>query len=292
MTDLITIQTAATPFIGAAAPRVRLSQWEMRDLALRPLFIARLAMRYAEELRVHLFTPSGAFKKASRLLHDPCEELEKRLCNSMPESNRREMWYIEHRFYQDTRQACELLRINADGYMKATAPDLSSTECNIFARCAVLTLLCEDIEISEELSFRQLIRAADHRLYQKLRFTDFARSVRKAADLVTDIINRDVPAEVNKRAKDALKASCRAFSETLDRTPIAVTRQHRVCGTCKHYEWEVSSRGSCRVSCLAKTHQDRKQCKRYISVSPPLPSPYGTLPRQADQGVGVVENYK
>lgn len=273
MINDIVITTAATPHLGGvvAQPKPHYNAVQLRQLALRPMFLARLTARYAEELRVHIFGDTR-FKRVSRELRIPSEDIEKRTCNILSDNMRREMWFLDYCFFKQTRQACELLRLNADGYMKAVAPALTTEECNLFARSALLTLLCEDSIEAEEYCYRELCRASAPEGFRRRKaiFKPNMQAIASATERLTKIISRDVDAEINDRAKQALDSACLNFKRTITNTEIVEARAYRVCGTCQYYVWEVCAKGHCRISSLAKCNQMRPACKRYKSVSPQI----------------------
>ncbi len=111
--------TAATARRTAVAPELSpkpLQPCEVRNLVLKPLFIALLTIREAERLRYLCFNFKTndrgelIYKRVSCDLGNAIRDLEKELKGGMFGAELQLMQFLEYRFFEDTKKVFSLLR--------------------------------------------------------------------------------------------------------------------------------------------------------------------------------------
>lgn len=253
------------PVVKQDAPAKPLQPVQVRELILKPMFIALLAVREAERLRYICFDGTDRFKRGSNKLAGAIRDLTRHLSRSLIHAEDNQMKFIEFRFYEDTKEALNILRLNVNQYIKSLNPDFDLVDIN--AQSEVTRFLARTaVEITDAYVTQIVARTLDVPLMLDVAGIEALVAMQKACIEIEKIASTNIAKIPSKAREKALGDSITAAIRTLERTPIAQTDKFTCCGVCKYYTYEVAAKGHCKFP-LNKASQMRQACKRFKRIS-------------------------
>ncbi len=255
---------------------------EARDLILRPFFIARLALKEAQRLRVVLFDFTGRFRKVSRHIDELCRTLDKELTSGMVHAERNLMRFLEYRFFEDLKPTLEMLRLQIDQFCKSVAPDATDLDINSQAELArfLARMACEYTEDSVMRMYEASAKSAryvDGEIKMFFETTHTQRIVtppalvaleelQKAIVVVENIASSPQTKVTDQRRQKVLEDTLDVAVRKLKTTPIVQSDRYACCGVCSHYSFPGALPGHCLWRNF-KAQVMRPACKRFKRIN-------------------------
>ena len=238
---------------------------EQRELVLKPMFIALLAIREAERLRYVCFDGSGRYKRASNRLGSAIRALRQHLTRNLTHAEANLMQFLEYRFFKDTEKAITLLRLNCDQYIKSLNPDFA--EVGISAQAEVTRFLARTtIEMTDYNVNRIVARSLNVPLMLDVPGIEALVQMQEACVEIEGVSSAPQVCRPSVARQKTLEESIDAAMRSLDRTPVAQADKFACCGVCGYYTYEEGTKGRCKFP-LNKASQMREACKRFRRIT-------------------------
>lgn len=260
-TRATTLRTGIQP----QAARRPIQPVEAREIKLKPFFIARLAIREAQLLRVTIFDNTRRFIKSNRKIDQACRMLEKSLTDGMVHAERNLMRFLEHNFREATKNSLEMLRLQIDQFTKSLAPGAGDMKIN--AQAELTRFLARiAVEYMEDATLRLLAANIRPELLFNKETIDGLVALQEACISVEEVVASAQTEALDPRRQQALEATLDAAVRKLKTTPIVQSDDFTCCGTCKHYTYPDAFPGHCLWrNFKAKTM--RPACKRFKRIN-------------------------
>jgi hypothetical protein len=162
----LTAATARRTAVAPELPSKPLQPCEVRNLVLKPLFIALLTIREAERLRYLCFNfktdkdGNLIYKRVSCDLGNAIRDLNKELTGGMFGAELQLMQFLEYRFFEDTKKVFSLLRLNVEEFIRSLNYDVDDSDINAQSE-VVRFLSLMAIEFAEEYTERLAAACAE-----------------------------------------------------------------------------------------------------------------------------------
>lgn len=238
----LTAATARRTAVASELPPKPLQPCEVRNLVLKPLFIALLTIREAERLRYLCFNfktnDKGEliYKRVSCDVGNAIRALNKELTGGMYGAELQLMQFLEYRFFEDTKKVFSLLRLNVEEFIRSLNYDVDDSDINAQSE-VVRFLSLMAIEFAEEYTERLAAACAEVPL-------------------------KITPPSINNLV--AIQKACIAIEEKS--ISVAQADKFRCCGVCANYRYEVAAKGRCKWPSY-NASQMRPACKRFERVN-------------------------
>lgn len=267
----LTAATARRTAVASELSPKPLQPCEVRNLVLKPLFIALLTIREAERLRYLCFNfktnDKGEliYKRVSCDLGNAIRDLNKELTGGMFGAELQLMQFLEYRFFEDTKKVFSLLRLNVEEFIRSLNYDVDDSDINAQSE-VVRFLSLMAIEFAEEYTERLAAACAEVPLKITPLSINNLVAIQKACIAIEEKSVAAQVNEVNKRKRAALEACIDAAIRELKSISVAQADKFRCCGVCANYRYEVAAKGRCKWPSY-NASQMRPACKRFKRVN-------------------------